>query len=177
LIRGIHRRGKQVNNSANRCERPVEASGTITERWAHKEIRGVKEAILGIVFRKFTPIIIPTRRGRREGEPLVRDHRGRVLQADGERQLGRGCFSEFEGTNVSVTVSVMSVGIPPTVGEKSLINGRFRARKPVLKTGRSTRPTHSEDARAFYRVCWRAMSEPGAASGTACSRVSSGSGG
>ena len=40
---------------------------------------------------------------------MVRDHRGRVLQADGERQLGRGFFSEFEGTDVSVTVSVMSV--------------------------------------------------------------------
>jgi hypothetical protein len=81
---------------------------------------------------------------------LVRDHRGRVLQADEERQLGRGFFSEFEGTDVPETVSVMSVGILPTVGEKPPRNGRFRARKPVLETGRATRPTHSEDAAAFY---------------------------
>ncbi len=131
-------------------EGPLGASGTVTDDAPEGKSEGDNEAILGVVCREFTPIIMPQGPCRRETESLVRDQRERVQQVDGQRQLGRSFFLKFEGTGMSVTVSVLSVGILPTVGEKSPRNGRFQVRKPVLKTGRVTRPTHSEGTATFY---------------------------
>ena len=56
----------------------------------------------------------------------------------------------FEGNGVTVTVSEMSAQILPLVEEKSLRNGQLQGRHQVLKTGRATRPTHSEGTATFY---------------------------